>query len=396
PPAPAVSAPPAPAVSAPPAPAVSAPPVPEASAVPHVVTETPSGIAADADRQLSKAFIDDDDLPLDPSVTPREPAQSASESQLSSVAPADDGSLNAMVTAAFGEGGDEEDEDEDFEEASEPHDEVDEVVARAPSVSVILGREPEPRPQSYTQQVRLEEEQLYQDLEDDLLEEFEPSNTGKKVVLATLLLGAAAVVATFFIPGLNAQVRGATGVEVPLLLALDSSEPADATQEAAVSATSTTGESAATGDGTTGGLGDTTGGDPTSSTGGTGGETTGGAEKEKKPAAPPAEASKKKASTKSSGSKSKKKTTTSSRASSGGSGSLVDRGCRYVNSGNLSKGISTLRKAFDRNPRDLDVLTCLGDAYRKKGNSRQARHYYDMALRINKRYRPAIRGKEKL
>ena len=98
---------------------------------------------------------------------------------------------------------------------------------------------------------------------------------------------------------------------------------------------------------------------------------------------------------KSSTKKSSTKKSSSRKARSGGSG-LVDKGCRYVSSGSLSKGISTLRKAFDANPRDLDVLTCLGDAYRKKGNSRQARHYYDMALQINKRYRPALNGKAKL
>lgn len=369
--------------------------LPGASAgVPQNLVETPSGIAADADLQLSRAFTDDDEMPLDSGETPRAPSLSASSSQLDGNAPADDASLNAMVTDVFGEEKSFDDnDDEDPSMEAEVPDEADAAVARVPSVSTILGTEPQPRPQSQTQQVRLEEEELFNDLEDDLLDEFEDtSGGGKKVLGVVLLLGLAGCVSALLVPSVNQSVRAATGAEIPLLLAKDASTTPDGGTVEPVGVAAETGTDGATADTGTTGTGSAEG---STGTGGTGGDTTGTAGGET--GAPIAEAVPKKPAPK----KTTTKTTTSTpkkkkKKSSGGGGALVDKGCRYVSQGNLSKGISTLRKAFDRNPRDLDVLTCLGDGYRKKGNSRQARHYYDMALRINKRYRPALSGKEKL
>jgi hypothetical protein len=346
--------------------------------------------------QLSRAFTDDDETPLYSDEAPRDPSQSASSSQHDENAPADDASLNAMVTEVFGvEKSLEDNDDEDTSmvaEVAEVPDEADAAVARVPSVSTILGTEPQPRPQSRTQQARLEEEELFNDLEDDLLDEFEDtSGGGKKVLGAIFVLGLAGCVSALLVPSVNQSVREATGAAIPLLLAQDASTAPDegAVELAAVAAE--TGTDGATTDTGTTGAGSAEGSTGTGGTDGDSTGTTGGESKAPIAEAAPKKPAPKKTTTKKTASTSKKK-----KKSSGGGGSLVDQGCRYVSQGNLSKGISTLRKAFDRNPRDLDVLTCLGDGYRKKGNSRQARHYYDMALRINKRYRPALRGKEKL
>ena len=382
-------------------PVAPTPPLASASAaarigVPQPVSETPSGIAADADRQLSRAFTDDDDTPLDSGETPRVASESASASQLSAHIAPDDASLNAMVTATFGRGEeapDDDDDDDDGVAAEEPQDEADKAVARAPSVSVILGKEPQPRAESYSQKVRLEEEELYNDLEDDLLDEFDSEGgLGKKSMAGLLFLVGAACVASLCVPSLNQTIREATGMKVPLLFVQSAGTDAGENPVEAAAAADTDGSAATDGSAdtdTTGSAG-TTGGETeaaqtSGSTGDTGGDTTGttGGTDDKPPTT-----------TKSKSKKTKRASRPQS--SSGGSGSLADKGCRYVSSGSLSKGISTLRKAFDRNPRDLDVLTCLGDAYRKKGNTRQARHYYGMALRVNKRYRPALNGIAKL
>lgn len=76
----------------------------------------------------------------------------------------------------------------------------------------------------------------------------------------------------------------------------------------------------------------------------------------------------------------------------GGFGRLLEKGCQQVEKGQASAGVSTLLKAFDRKPKDLDVLVCLGKGYEKMGNKQRALHFYERALAQSPRHRSALRG----
>jgi tetratricopeptide (TPR) repeat protein len=82
----------------------------------------------------------------------------------------------------------------------------------------------------------------------------------------------------------------------------------------------------------------------------------------------------------------------------GGGGSfesLVKRGCEQVSSGDADAGIKTLLRAFDKNPRDVDVLVCLADGYATQGSTHHANQFYERALEQSPTNRGALRGAAK-
>ncbi len=80
----------------------------------------------------------------------------------------------------------------------------------------------------------------------------------------------------------------------------------------------------------------------------------------------------------------------------GGGGSsfsaLLEKGCSQVENGSAQAGISTLLKAFDRQPTDLDVLTCLAQGYDSIGDRQRALTFYEKALKQSPRHIIALRG----
>ena len=110
-------------------------------------------------------------------------------------------------------------------------------MARTPSVSTLLGSEPAPRPRSVTHALRLEEQQFYEDLEDDLDEDFEDDGAGKKVLVALVLLTLLGAGVVSLVPTVNEAVFAATGVRVPSLMARssDTGETAQVQSPAAAS-----------------------------------------------------------------------------------------------------------------------------------------------------------------
>lgn len=83
----------------------------------------------------------------------------------------------------------------------------------------------------------------------------------------------------------------------------------------------------------------------------------------------------------------------------GGGGSaferLLDRGCEQVASGDADAGVKTLQRAFDINPRDVDVLVCLADGYAAQGSNHHANQFYDRALEQSPDNKGALRGAAK-
>jgi predicted Zn finger-like uncharacterized protein len=82
----------------------------------------------------------------------------------------------------------------------------------------------------------------------------------------------------------------------------------------------------------------------------------------------------------------------------GGGGSfnsLLERGCEQVATGDADAGIKTLQKAFDKNPRDVDVLVCLADGYLAQGSTHHANTFYERALEQSPTNKGALRGAAK-
>lgn len=86
-------------------------------------------------------------------------------------------------------------------------------------------------------------------------------------------------------------------------------------------------------------------------------------------------------------------------ASEGGGGGsferLLERGCEQVASGDADAGIKTLQRAFDKNPRDVDVLVCLADGYAAQGSNHHANQFYERALAQSPNNKGALRGAAK-
>lgn len=72
--------------------------------------------------------------------------------------------------------------------------------------------------------------------------------------------------------------------------------------------------------------------------------------------------------------------------------SLIERGCRLVESGDASDGLELLRKAKARRSKDLDLLVCMGQGHAKQGRHRDALSSYDAALAISPRFAAALAG----
>jgi cytochrome c-type biogenesis protein CcmH/NrfG len=72
--------------------------------------------------------------------------------------------------------------------------------------------------------------------------------------------------------------------------------------------------------------------------------------------------------------------------------SLIDRGCRLVESGDAGEGLDVLRKAKARRASDPDLLVCIGKGYAKQGRTRDALEAYDDALRVSPRFAAALQG----
>lgn len=79
----------------------------------------------------------------------------------------------------------------------------------------------------------------------------------------------------------------------------------------------------------------------------------------------------------------------------GGFERLLERGCQQVSSGDVDAGLTTLRRAFDINPRDVDVLVCLADGYAAQGSNHYANQFYERALDQAPRNKVALRGAAK-
>lgn len=71
---------------------------------------------------------------------------------------------------------------------------------------------------------------------------------------------------------------------------------------------------------------------------------------------------------------------------------LIERGCNKVEEGQTADGISMLLRAYDRRPRDVDAMTCLGEGYAKQGKTGTALTFYERVLDISPRFKPAVRG----
>jgi predicted Zn finger-like uncharacterized protein len=86
-------------------------------------------------------------------------------------------------------------------------------------------------------------------------------------------------------------------------------------------------------------------------------------------------------------------------ASEGGGGGsferLLERGCEQVATGDADAGIKTLQRAFDKNPRDVDVLVCLADGYAAQGSNHHANQFYERALAQSPNNKGALRGAAK-
>jgi predicted Zn finger-like uncharacterized protein len=74
---------------------------------------------------------------------------------------------------------------------------------------------------------------------------------------------------------------------------------------------------------------------------------------------------------------------------------LIDRGCEQVSSGDADAGIKTLQKAFNINPKDVDVLVCLADGYAAQGSNHHANQFYERALEQSPTNKGALRGAAK-
>jgi tetratricopeptide (TPR) repeat protein len=74
---------------------------------------------------------------------------------------------------------------------------------------------------------------------------------------------------------------------------------------------------------------------------------------------------------------------------------LIERGCEQVASGDADAGIKTLQRAFDKNPRDVDVLVCLADGYAAQGSNHHANQFYERALEQSPNDKGALRGAAK-
>lgn len=74
---------------------------------------------------------------------------------------------------------------------------------------------------------------------------------------------------------------------------------------------------------------------------------------------------------------------------------LLERGCEQVASGDVDNGIKTLQKAFDKNPKDVDVLVCLADGYAAQGSNNYANQFYERALEQSPSNKGALRGAAK-
>lgn len=72
--------------------------------------------------------------------------------------------------------------------------------------------------------------------------------------------------------------------------------------------------------------------------------------------------------------------------------SLIDRGCRLVESGDASGALDALRKAKARGSNDLDLLVCMGQAHAKQGHARDALTSFEAALSKSPRYAAALAG----
>jgi len=75
--------------------------------------------------------------------------------------------------------------------------------------------------------------------------------------------------------------------------------------------------------------------------------------------------------------------------------SLIERGCRLVESGQASEGLEVLRKAKARRANDLDLLLCIGKGYAKQGRTRDALSAYEDALSVSPRFAEALRSAAK-
>jgi cytochrome c-type biogenesis protein CcmH/NrfG len=74
---------------------------------------------------------------------------------------------------------------------------------------------------------------------------------------------------------------------------------------------------------------------------------------------------------------------------------LLERGCEQVATGDVDAGIKTLQRAFDKNPRDVDVLVCLADGYAAQGSTHHANQFYERALEQSPTNKGALRGAAK-
>jgi tetratricopeptide (TPR) repeat protein len=79
----------------------------------------------------------------------------------------------------------------------------------------------------------------------------------------------------------------------------------------------------------------------------------------------------------------------------GGFDQLLERGCSQVESGDTEAGIKTLQRAFDKQPRNVDLLVCLADGYVAQGSYHHANTFYDRALEQSPQHRGALRGAAK-
>lgn len=72
--------------------------------------------------------------------------------------------------------------------------------------------------------------------------------------------------------------------------------------------------------------------------------------------------------------------------------SLIDRGCRLVESGDAGEGLDVLRRAKARRANDLDLLVCIGKGLAKQGRLRDALESYEDALRVSPRFAEALQS----
>ena len=71
---------------------------------------------------------------------------------------------------------------------------------------------------------------------------------------------------------------------------------------------------------------------------------------------------------------------------------LLDRGCSLVERGAASSGVTTLLKAFDRDPENLDVMVCLAQGYSRTGRNIRALTFYERVLARSPEHRTALYG----